>query len=79
MTYIAVHHHTPLSPVPEVVVFQDVLELDGEVSPVQGRVDVEMDRPDVGESDLSQLGDISLLTERFQCQSAQHSYISTLK
>ena len=41
--YLPVHHHTPLPPVPEVVVLQDVFELDVEVSPVQGRVDVEMD------------------------------------
>ena len=41
--YLPVHHHTPLPPVPEVVVLQDVFELDAEVSPVQGRVDVEMD------------------------------------
>ena len=60
MTYLPIHHHTPLPPVPEVGVLQDVFELDGEVPPVQGRVDVEMDRLNVGEGDLFQLGDVSL-------------------
>ena len=59
-TYLSVHHHTSLPPVPEVGVLQDVFELDGEVPPVQSRVDVEMDRLNVGECDLFQLGDVSL-------------------
>ena len=65
-SYLPVHHHTALSPVPEVGLLQDVLELDGEVPPVQGGVDVEMDRLDVGERDLFQVCDVSLPEETFQ-------------
>ena len=42
--HVAVHHHAPLLAVSEVVVCVDVVKLHGEVSPVQGRVEVKIDR-----------------------------------
>ena len=62
--HVAVHHHAPLLPVPEVVVLQDVVELDGEVAPLKGRVEVQVHRVDIGKGNQLQAGNIFLKLEQ---------------
>ena len=73
-----VHHHGPRGIVTKVVGANNVLEGDGDVAPAEGRVQVHIDRVDIGEGDFLQVSYILLYSKReLDCQ--ESLVFSTLK